>query len=99
MKGSKTRTMILKALTTPRDKFQLAKELDLDWTTVDYHIRIMRKHDLVSEKAAFGSIKLYELTPTGSTLLQALDDINKEGRNMRIREQLPSSKSPVNHDA
>jgi len=75
MKGSKTRTTILKALLTPRDRFQLSGELDLDWSTIDYHMQILLKNGLVSEKSAFGNVKLYELTSTGSLLLRTLEDM------------------------
>ena len=80
MKGSQTRTTILKALLTPRDRFQLAKDLDLDWATVDYHVQILLKHSLITEKIAFGNVKFYELTLTGSTLLAALDELNKKDK-------------------
>lgn len=79
MKGSNTRTTILKSLLTPKDRFQLSKELDLDWTTIDYHVQVLLKHDLISERTAFGSVKLYQLTATGSTLLRALEDMNGVG--------------------
>ena len=80
MKGSQTRTTILKALLTPRDRFQLAKDLDLDWATVDYHVQILLKHSLITEKIAFGNVKFYELTLTGSILLAALDELNKKDK-------------------
>jgi predicted transcriptional regulator len=76
MRGSTTRIVILKALSTPRDRFQLSKELGLDWATIDYHIQILLKHGLISEKAAFGNVKFYELTSIGSTLLQALEEMD-----------------------
>ena len=80
MKGSQTRTTILKALLTPRDRFQLAKDLDLDWATVDYHVQVLLKHNLITEKVVFGNVKFYELTFTGSTLLAALDELNKKDK-------------------
>jgi len=76
MKGSQTRVTILKALSTPRDRFQLSGELGLDWTTVDYHVRILLKQRLISEKVAYGNVRLYELTTIGTTLLQTLQDMN-----------------------
>ncbi len=78
MRGSGTRTTILKALNTPRDKFQLATEFGLDWTTIDYHMRILEKHGLVREKVVFGKVKLYELTQTGNSLLAALEEMDQK---------------------
>jgi predicted transcriptional regulator len=77
MKGGETRTTILKALLTPKDRFQLARDLELDWTTIDYHIQVLLKYGLVREKTAYGNVKLYELTPTGDTLLNALEEMSR----------------------
>lgn len=79
MKGSKARSMILTALRTPKDRFQLAKVLSLDWSTIDYHIRVLCKHGLIGEKNAYGNVKLYELTPSGVSLLKVLEELNREG--------------------
>ena len=77
MKGGDTRTTILKALLTPKDRFQLAKDLGLDWTTIDYHVQVLSKYGLVREKTAYGNVKLYELTPIGTTLLNALEEMSR----------------------
>jgi len=74
MKGSKTRIGMIRALTVPKDRYQLANELGLDWTTVDYHIRVLLENGLVHEQTAYGNVKMYELTPIGSTLLKVLDE-------------------------
>ena len=76
MKGAATRIKILKELVAPRDRFQLSRELGLDWSTVDYHIHVMRKHGLVAEKTAYGSVKMYELTETGLAVLRTLEQMN-----------------------
>jgi predicted transcriptional regulator len=75
--GSETRTTILKALLTPKDRFQLAKDLELDWTTIEYHIQVLLKYGLVREKTADGNVRLYELTPTGNTFLNALEEMSR----------------------
>lgn len=74
MRGSKTRIGMIRALTVPKDRYQLAKELGLDWTTVDYHIRVLLENGLVHEQSAYGNVKMYELTSIGSTLLKVLDE-------------------------
>ena len=75
MRGSGTRTSIMAALETPKDRFQLSKDLELDWTTVDYQVRVLLKYGLVIEDTAYGNVKLYKLTPVGEVLLKALKEI------------------------
>jgi predicted transcriptional regulator len=77
MKGGETRTTILRELLIPKDRLQLAKDLCLNWTTIDYHVQVLLKHGLVQEKTAYGNVKLYELTSTGNTLLSALEEMSK----------------------
>jgi predicted transcriptional regulator len=80
MRGSGTRTSIMEALETPKDRFQLSKGLGLDWTTVDYQVGVLLKYGLVFEESAYGNVKLYKLTPIGEVLLKALREMeNKEG--------------------
>ncbi len=78
MKGGETRTTILKSLLTPKDRFQLARDLELDWTTIDYHVQVLLKYGLVQEKTAYGNVKLYELTPVGNILLNALEEMSRK---------------------
>ena len=77
MRGSETRTSIMQALETPKDRFQLSKDLGLDWTTVDYQVRVLLKYGLVVEDAAYGNVKLYKLTATGEVLLKAVREMQK----------------------
>lgn len=79
MRGSGTRTSIMQALVTPKDRFQLSKDLGLDWTTINYQIGVLLKYGLVVEESAFGNVKLYKLTPVGDVLLRALREMEKEG--------------------
>ncbi len=78
MRGSDTRIRILKSLLTPKDRLQLAKDLGLDWTTVDFHTRVLFKNHLITEKTAYGNVKIYELSSVGSNVLKALDDLEKK---------------------
>lgn len=77
MKGSGTRTSILRALATPKDRFQLAKDLNLDWTTVNYQVRVLSKYGLVTEDVAYGKVRLFKLTPIGDVILKALYEIEQ----------------------
>lgn len=78
MRGSGTRTSIMVALETPKDRFQLSKDLGLDWTTIDYQVRVLLKYGLVTEDVAYGNVKLYRLTPVGEVLLKALREMEKK---------------------
>ena len=77
MRGSGTRTSIMEALETPKDRFQLSKGLGLDWTTVDYQVGVLLKYGLVIEESAYGNVKLYKLTPIGEVLLKALKEMER----------------------
>jgi predicted transcriptional regulator len=77
MKGGGTRTSIMRALDTPKDRFQLSKDLGFDWTTIDYQVQVLQKYGLVKEEAAYGNVKLYSLTPVGQVLLNALKETEK----------------------
>jgi DNA-binding transcriptional ArsR family regulator len=78
MRGSGTRASIMRALDTPKDRFQLSKDLGLDWTTIDYQVRVLLKYGLVAEDAAYGNVKMYKLTPVGELLLKALREMEKD---------------------
>ena len=77
MRGSGTRTSIMEELQTPKDRFQLSKSLGLDWTTIDYQVRVLLKYGLVIEESAYGNVKLYKLTPIGEVLLRALREMER----------------------
>ena len=57
MRGARTRSNLLNALLSPKDRLQLAQELGLDWSAVDYHVVLLNKHGLVKEDFAFGRVK------------------------------------------
>ena len=74
----------MRALETPKDRYQLSKDLGLDWTTIDYQVRVLLKYGLVAEDSAYGNVRLYRLTPVGELLLKALRELEKdEGASMR----------------
>ncbi|HZW84860.1 MAG TPA: hypothetical protein VFE91_03025 [Nitrososphaerales archaeon] len=75
MKGSGTRYQLLKSLETPRDRLQLAKELRLDWKTVDAHIQVLLRYGVIREKVAYGDVKAYELTILGNTVLGLVEEL------------------------
>jgi DNA-binding transcriptional ArsR family regulator len=77
MRGSYTRTLLLKSLSVPKDRSQLARDLSLDWSTIDYQMEVLLKHKLISEKSNYGQVKVYEISALGMTLLRVLDDMQK----------------------
>jgi len=77
MKGGATRIKVLNTLTTPKDRLQLAEELGVDWKTVDRHVQILNKYGFVREQAAYGTVRLYEVTPMGRMLLNLFDDLER----------------------
>jgi DNA-binding transcriptional ArsR family regulator len=78
MKGGKTRLKMLNALSKPKDRYQLAQELGMDWRAIDQHIVILSRHGLVSDNLAYGKVKMYQLTPSGKRMLQLFEDIDEE---------------------
>ncbi len=77
MKGGATRIKVLNTLSTPKDRLQLAEELGVDWKTVDRHVQILNKYGFVREQAAYGTVRLYEVTPMGKMLLNLFDDLER----------------------
>lgn len=83
MRGSGTRTSIMAALQTPKDRFQISKDLGLDWTTVDYQMRVLLKYGLVNDETAYGNVRLYKLTPIAEVLLKALQEMERNEGSLR----------------
>jgi hypothetical protein len=75
MKGGATRIRVLNTLNTPKDRLQLAEELGVDWKTVDRHVQILNRYGFVREQAAYGTVRLYEVTPMGKMLLNLFREI------------------------
>jgi len=76
MRRARTRSNLLHALSSPKDRLQLAHELGLDWSAVDYHVVLLNKHGLVKEDFAFGRVRMYRLTNLGESLLRLLGEFD-----------------------
>lgn len=74
MKGGRNRVMLLKDLDRPKDRLQLARDLDLDWKTVEHHVNVLLVNGLIDENAVYGNVKTFELTATGRNVLRVLED-------------------------
>ena len=92
MKGGATRIKVLSTLSTPKDRLQLAQELGVDWKTVDRHVQILNKYGFVKEQASFGTVRLYEVTPTGKMLLNLFHDL--EGTDGPVGKE-PTASGPA----
>jgi hypothetical protein len=87
MKGGATRIKVLNTLATPKDRLQLAEELGVDWKTVDRHVQILHKYGFVTEQAAYGTVRLYQVTPMGRMLLNLFDDLERTDGQVSQRPQ------------
>ncbi|MDG7035857.1 MAG: hypothetical protein JRN37_09525 [Nitrososphaerota archaeon] len=63
---------LLQKFQTPKDRYQLAKELGLEWRSVDWEIAVLRKYSLVQDQGSYGKIVMYQLTDRGMELLKLL---------------------------
>jgi DNA-binding transcriptional ArsR family regulator len=78
MKGGRTKLKVMNALGKPKDRYQLAKELGLDWRAVDQHLVALARCGLVSNDVVYGKVRMYALTSSGTRLLRLLEDMNAE---------------------
>jgi hypothetical protein len=78
MKGGATRVRVLSKLSSPKDRLQLAEELGVDWKTVDRQVGILSKYGLVREEAAYGTVRLYEVTPMGKMILNIYEELESK---------------------
>jgi hypothetical protein len=93
MRGGKTRVKLLNSLLIPKDRFQLAQELGLDWKAVDRHVVMLNKYGFVHEQTAYGRVRIYELTAVGKLLLQLLQNLDHEesGEAMSSMAEIPQT--------
>jgi hypothetical protein len=73
MKGGRTRMAILKSLARPKNKLQMAHELQIDWKAVDSHVKRLLAFGLVLEWALAGTCRLYVISEKGKHALELLE--------------------------
>lgn len=79
MRGSPTRITLLNAIIeTPKNKLQLAKELGVDWKTIDNHVEMLLKNGLVEEKMSIGTSRYYGATRDANKVLSLLSQTSTE---------------------
>ena len=74
MKGSPVRAKLLTSVTVPKNRLQLANELDLDWKTIDNHMEILTRNGLVEERTIVGTTRYYVLSEHGRRVLCLLSE-------------------------
>jgi len=79
MKGAKTRLALLNALSSPKYRSELARELKMNWRTVDYQVVLLDRHGLVHVDLVCGRIKVYRRTEMGENLLQLVTELRTGG--------------------
>lgn len=73
MRESQTRIKLLNAIRDERkNKLQPAKELDVDWKTIDNHTDLLLQARLIEESAAVGTARYYSITESGKKVLSLL---------------------------
>jgi len=73
MRGSPMRIRLLNAVSGgPKNKLQLAKELEVDWKTVDNHVEMLLQGRLVQERTVVGTARYYAITHDGMKVLSLL---------------------------
>ena len=75
MKGSLTRLLILDVLSTqPKNKLQLADQLDIDWKAVDRHMKKLLEYNLVGVYITVGTSTVFAITQKGKHALDLAVD-------------------------
>jgi len=77
MRGSPTRTKILRLLEKPMNRLMLARKLGLDWKAVDRHIKVLEEYGLIQKvNVEKKRGEPYALTDKGKTALELLNKLN-----------------------
>ncbi|HZT34513.1 MAG TPA: hypothetical protein VFA15_01225, partial [Nitrososphaera sp.] len=78
MKGSPIRVKLLEAVSSAKNRQQLANEFLVDWKTIDNHMKALSKNNLVAEIGVIGTARLYALTEHGKRVLALLAEAKGE---------------------
>lgn len=75
MQSNPTRIRLINAINnSSKNKLQLAKELEVDWKTMDNHVVMLLQSRLVAEEKVVGTSKYYAITHSGAKVLSLLSD-------------------------
>lgn len=78
MRGASTRVKMLQSLERPMNRYQLAKELGVDWKTVDRNIELLKSYGLILESQGGNGDRFYTLSPYGKKLLELMEQLSDE---------------------
>jgi predicted transcriptional regulator len=78
MRGSQTRLKLMRSLSPPKNKLQLATALGIDWKAVDKHVQLLAKNGLIQAASTNGTATYYEVTDKGRSLLQVLEQLSND---------------------
>jgi len=81
--GSRKKILIV-LLSGPKNCSQIAKEVGLDWWTVQKHLRSLLKENII-KSSAFGNSKFYKLSSIGEEAIRAFQSSN--GKNSDLKSQ------------
>lgn len=71
-RGAKSRKKVLKALISrPKNCNQIRREVKLEWWTVQKHLQILMKANLIKH-VDLGNIKFYKLTKNAKEMVDSL---------------------------
>lgn len=73
MKGGQTRFKILNELELPKNRKQIAESLGFDWKAIDRHIKVLVRHQLISEIHQEGNAVYYLRTEKGAKFLKSFN--------------------------
>jgi DNA-binding transcriptional ArsR family regulator len=79
MRGASTRQRILRQLVQPMNRYQLARELGMDWKSVDRHVDLLLRHGLLETVEGSGE-RAYRLSERGRKLLELLEELSEIDR-------------------
>ncbi len=74
MRGASTRQRILRQLFQPMNRYQLARELGIDWKSVDRHVDLLLRYGLIEDVEGSGE-RAYRLSERGKRLLELLEEM------------------------
>ena len=88
-RGAESRKKILVTLLSePKNCSQIAREVELDWWTVQKHLRSLLKENII-KSSAFGNSKFYKLSSIGEEAIRALQSSNKKKFDLKSQGDQP----------
>jgi predicted transcriptional regulator len=88
-RGAGSRKKILTTLLSrPKNCSQIAKEVELNWWTVQKHLRTLMKENVI-KSSAFGNSKFYKLSSMGEDAIKAIQSSSGKISDLKSHGDLP----------